>query len=92
VKKTKFDVPVGRWTPVEKMVSDYDALERNLRELRNILAVICMQQDDKTLQVPFEALRNLPPGAELEVSVDNLNQCFDFKVILPGEQTVLAAV
>lgn len=78
MKKTKFsDEAVSI---ADKMVNDYASLERNLRELRTILAAICFQQDDKCLTVPFSALQ-LPAGVELEVSVDRHAEAFQFKLI-----------
>ena len=65
----------------DKMVSDYANLERNLRELRTILAVICLQQDDKCLTIPFRVLKELPAGVELEVTVDHAADAFQFKLV-----------
>jgi hypothetical protein len=84
MKKTDFttvDVPTKRWTDMDKMVSDFDALERNLRDLRTILTLICLQQDDKTLNVPLSALLALPAGTQLEVSVDRIHGNYVFKAI-----------
>lgn len=79
MKKTKFSDEAINIT--DKMVSDYANLERNLRELRTILACICMQQDDKCLTVPFSAMTTLPAGVELEVSVDRVNSAFQFSLV-----------
>lgn len=80
MKKTHFE-PMEAINIADKMVSDYANLERNLRELRTILAVICLQQHDKCLTVPFSALKELPAGVELEVSVDRVNSAFQFSLI-----------
>jgi|SRR5882672_6255513 len=80
MKKTKFE-STEAINIADKMVNDYASLERNLRELRTILAVICLQQDDKCLTVPFSALSDLPAGVELEVSVDRINSAFQFSLI-----------
>jgi len=78
MKKTKFsDEAINI---ADKMVNDYANLERNLRELRTVLAAICFQQDDKSLMVPFSSMV-LPPGIELEVSVDHENDAFQFRLI-----------
>jgi SAM-dependent MidA family methyltransferase len=68
---------------MERMISDYDTLERNLRDLRAVLTCIALQQDDLTLSVPFTALESVPKGTELEVSVDKVHGNFVFKAILP---------
>lgn len=93
MKKTDFtsdtvtiEAPVPRWTDMEKMVSDYDTLERNLRDLRAVLSCICLQQDDRTLNVPFDSLSDMPKGIELEVSVDRVRGNFIFKVITPDTE------
>lgn len=78
MKKTKFsDEAMGI---ADKMVNDYANLERNLRELRTVLAAICFQQDDKSLTVPFASMQ-LPAGVELEVSVDREHDAFQFHLI-----------
>lgn len=78
MKKTRFDTEAINIA--DKMVADYKSLERNLRELRTVLAAICFQQPDKCLTVPFIALQ-LPEGVELEVSVDRVNDAFQFSLI-----------
>jgi SAM-dependent MidA family methyltransferase len=70
---------------MERMISDYDTLERHLRDMRTVLTCIALQQEDLTLSVPFTALEEVPKGTELEVSVDRLHKNFVFKAILPPE-------
>jgi hypothetical protein len=71
------------WPGMDQMISDYDSLEKSLRDLRTVLAVIAWQQDDRTLSVPFVALVDLPAGVELEVSVDRTHGNYVFKAIPP---------
>lgn len=66
------DAPRRPWVDMDKMVSDYDTLERNLRDLRTVLAAIAWQQDDKTLTVPVAALQAMPAGVELVVAFDRV--------------------
>jgi hypothetical protein len=83
VKKTKFvDAPAQRWNDMAAMVSDYDTLERNLKDLRTVLACICHQQEDLRLTVPFDALKAVPHDAQLEVTVDRVHGNYEFKLIL----------
>jgi hypothetical protein len=83
MKKTTFiEAPKQRWTDMEAMVTDYDTLERNLKDLRTVLACICHQQDDLRLTVPFDALKAVPKDAQLEVSVDRVHGNYEFKLIL----------
>ena len=67
---------------MERMISDYDTLERHLRDMRIVLTCIALQQDDLTLSVPFTALESVPQGTELEVSVDKVHGNFVFRAIL----------
>jgi hypothetical protein len=98
MKKTTF--PTGstqqRWTDMNKMVSDFNTLEKNLRDLRTVLAAIAWQQDDKTLTVPVSALQTMPPGVELAVTFDRALDQYVFIASLPdtapaAEGTGLAA-
>lgn len=70
---------------MEQMITDYESLEKSIRDMRNILAVIAYQQDDHILTVPVSALRALPAGCELEVSYDAAHENYNFKVILAVE-------
>lgn len=80
------------WPGMDQMISDYNTLERNLRELRTILTCIALQQDDKQLEVPFSAIAALPPGTELEVSIDQVHSNYVFKCVLPeGDENVAVA-
>jgi hypothetical protein len=67
---------------MERMISDYDTLEKNLRDLRTVLTCIALQQEDLTLSVPFTALEAIKPGTELEVSVDRVHGNFVFRAII----------
>jgi hypothetical protein len=84
MKKTTFapGSTQQRWTDMNKMVADFTALERNLKDLRTILAVIAYNQDDHLLTVPAKALQELPKGSELEVSFDAGHGNYNFAVIL----------
>jgi hypothetical protein len=73
------------WPGMDQMISDYDTLERSLRDLRNVLAVIAWQQEDKTLSVPFTALEAMPAGVALEVSIDRVCGNYNFRAIPPAE-------
>lgn len=85
MKKTTFapGSTQQRWTDMNKMVADFTALEKNLRDLRTVLSVIAWQQDDHTLTVPVIALQELPAGCELEVSFDRAFDQYSFKCVLP---------
>jgi hypothetical protein len=72
---------------MDKMISDYDTLEKSLRDLRNILAVIAYQQEDKILTVPVSALEEMPKGCTLEVSFDSAHGNYNFKCVLPSDLT-----
>lgn len=90
MKKTDYttvDAPAPRWTDMEKMVSDFDTLERNLRDLRTVLSCIAYQQADHVLSVPFDALKAVPAGSELEVSVDRVHGNFVFRYIAPSQSS-----
>src|ERR1700675_3242665 len=84
MKKTTF--PAGstqqRWTDMNKMVSDCNTLEKNLKDLRTVLAVIAYNQDDHLLTVPVKALQELPKGSELEVSFDSVHGNYNFRLVL----------
>jgi hypothetical protein len=84
VKKSTFveEAPQQRWNDMQQMISDYDTLERNLKDLRTVLACICHQQEDLRLTVPFDALKAVPHDAQLEVSVDRVHGNYEFKLIL----------
>lgn len=69
------------WPGMDQMISDYNTLERNLRDLRTVIACICLQQDDKTFSVPFEELKKVPKDAELEVAVDRVHGNYVFTLI-----------
>jgi hypothetical protein len=85
VKKTTFapGSTQQRWTDMNKMVDDFTALEKNLRDLRTVLAVIAYNQDDHLLTVPVNALQEMPKGSELEVSFDAVHGNYNFKLVLP---------
>lgn len=77
---------------MEQMITDYESLEKSIRDMRNVLAVIAYQQDDHILTVPVSALRALPSGCELEVSYDAAHEQYNFKVILADEKPTDNAV
>jgi hypothetical protein len=70
------------WPGMDQMIADFDALEKNLKDLRTVLAVIAYNQDDHLLTVPVNALQGLPKGSELEVSFDRELSQYNFKLIL----------
>lgn len=60
----------------------YQSLERNLRELRTVIACICAQQEDLTISIPFEALE-MSAGMQLEARSDRDAGCFVFSIVKP---------
>jgi len=52
------------------VVEDMDKIAVTSGHQETVIACICWQQADKTLQVPFSALAEMPQGMELEISVD----------------------
>lgn len=93
-RSVRIDVPSRKvWPGMTQMISDYEALEKSIRDMRNVLAVIAYQQDDHILTVPVSALRALPAGCELEVSYDAAHENYNFRCIPPepkgddGERT-----
>lgn len=82
-RSKRVDVPSRRvWPGMDQMISDYDKLEKMLRDTRTILACIAWQQPDKVLSVPVSALQEMPAGCELEVSFDRVHDNYNFAVIL----------
>jgi hypothetical protein len=80
----RIDVPSRKvWPGMEQMISDYESLEKSIRDMRNVLAVIAYQQEDHILSVPVSALQALPAGCELEVSFDRAHDNYNFKCIVP---------
>lgn len=71
----------SRWHDSSAMIRDFDNLERNLRELRTVIAAICMQQSDKTFTVPFVELAKVPTTIQLEVAVDRVHGNFVFSLV-----------
>jgi hypothetical protein len=69
------------WPGMDQMITDYNTLERNLRDMRTVIACICLQQDDKTFSVPFDELKKVPNDAELEVSVDRVHGNYVFTLV-----------
>lgn len=81
MKKTVFP-------PFKQVIEDMDKISRDLHDIKTVIACICWQQDDKTLQVPFDALAAMPKGIELEISVDRVHGNYVFACILPNEPAV----
>lgn len=78
------DVPSRKvWPGMDQMISDYATLEKTLKDLRNVLAVIAYQQEDKILTVPVTALEAMPKGCQLEVSFDSAHGNYNFKCVVP---------
>jgi len=83
--KRTVDVPSRKvWPGMDQMISDYESLEKSIRDMRNVLAVIAYQQEDHILSVPVSALQALPKGSELEVSFDKDFGQYNFRVIMPN--------
>lgn len=70
--------------PMRQVVEDMDSLTRDLRSIKTILCCIAYQQEDKILQVPFDALADMPKGIELEIGVDPIHKNYTFKCIIPN--------
>lgn len=66
---------------MDQMISDYNTLERNLRDMRTVIACICLQQDDRTFSVPFDELKKVTPEMELEVAVDCVHGNYVFTLV-----------
>lgn len=81
MKKTVFP-------PFKQVIEDMDRISRDLQDVKSVLCCIAYQQDDKTLQVPFDALAAMPKGIELEISVDRVHGNYVFRCILPDEAAV----
>lgn len=72
------------WPGMDQMISDYNTLERDLRDLKTVFCCIAYQQDDKILHVPATALAEMPKGIELSITFDRTHDNYVFKCILPG--------
>lgn len=66
-----------------QVVEDFDKIARDLKDIKTVLCCVAYQQDDKTLQVPFSALAEMPKGIEMEITVDRLHGNYQFRCILP---------
>ncbi len=87
----RIGVPSRKVFPgMTQMISDYEALEKSLSDLRNVLAVVAYNQEDRTLTVPVSYIRDLPPGCELQVTYDKVLEQYHFECVLPdAEPTVI---
>lgn len=63
--------------------ADMTKIERDLRDLKTIFSVLCLQQDDKTLEVPVSALAAVPKGTELMIRFDQATDSYIFKAVVP---------
>lgn len=63
------------------MVSDYNTLENNLRDLRSVLCLIAYQQPDHALHVSLADMQTLPDGSELEISFDAAVRSYVFRYV-----------
>lgn len=79
MKKTVFP-------PFKQVIEDMDKISRDLQDVKSVLCCIAYQQDDKILQVPFDALAAMPKGIELEISVDRVHGNYVFRCIVPGDE------
>jgi hypothetical protein len=70
------------------MISDYNSLERNLRDLRSILACIAWQQEDKVLEISVEDLEAMPKDVILDISFNNIRGCYTFRTSRPASPIV----
>jgi len=71
--------------PMRQVVEDMDKIARDLQDIKTVLCCIAYQQDDKTLQVPFTSLAEMPKGIEMEIAVDRVHGNYVFTCILPPE-------
>lgn len=80
MRKTTFKASV-----TQAMVDDFAKLEKQLRDMRSILTLIALKQEDHTLHVPIEELQDLPQGSTLEISYDPVHENYVFKAILADD-------
>ena len=73
------------------MVDDFATLERRFKDMQNVLAAICCQQDDHTIHIPVTSLQAIPAGTELIASFDRALDQYTLTVKVP-EATVEEAV
>jgi hypothetical protein len=78
VKKTVFP-------PLKQVIEDMDKIARDLQDIKSILCCIAWQQDDRKLQVPFDALAAMPKGVEMEIGIDRLHGNYVFTAIPPSD-------
>lgn len=71
--------------PMKAVIDDFDKIARDLHDVKTVLCCIAFQQDDHTLSVPFDALKAMPKGIELEITADRVHGNYIFKAILPGD-------
>lgn len=91
MKKTQFKNQKSQW---ERMVEDYDKLERNLKQLRDVMAVICLQQEDHEVIVAWDEIAKIPRGTELEVSAAagaGAQGFYVFRAITPVNDNMIGA-
>lgn len=90
MKKTQFKQQPSAW---DKMAADYEKLESSLKQLRDVLAVICLQQPDREIMVSWDDIKNIPKGTELEVShaAGPGVGLYVFRVITPANESTAGA-
>lgn len=79
----KPNIERGTRLATQQIASDMDRIARDLQSVKDILAALCFQQDDLSLEIPFSSVESVPPGSELEISVDRANHQYIFKLITP---------
>ncbi len=84
MKKTVFDTQSAG----AAMLRDFNALEKQLSDIKDVLCCIAFQQDDLTLTVPVAALAAMPRGVMMDISYDQIHQNYVFKALLPDATTV----
>lgn len=68
-----------------QLSADMDKIVRDLHSVKTILACLCFQQDDLSIEIPVSVVEKLPKGTELEIGFNHDSQCYVFKAIPPKE-------
>lgn len=66
-----------------QVTSDMDRIARDLQSVKDILAAVCFQQDDLSLEISFDSVESVPRESELEITVDRERQQYIFKLVVP---------
>ena len=79
MKKTVF----AQETASAAMIADFNKLEKQLMDLKAVLACIAWQQEDRTLHVPVSALIEMGKDVQLEISFDRQLDQYAFRASIP---------